>query len=1823
MDKPEKNGGRTLIFSSVVSRLLESVTPYASIVLSEFEKKNQLSQLTKKEIDDKLEELFERFPRKIPLYSDIIHQLKLISSANIADTVHFLTKIIKEVLNGKISNQFIAINQVSPLFDPAIPHQFLLAYYYSLFFITDLLCQIVVSYDGPKHKKYLKDFNKASLFLVRTGYNISMADQKLPKTFNRILRQWSIIISIISENQFSQIYQMFQLISTSDDITSPLCLIRFIRLDVDATYCTGFYEQLFPIIRNHIKKKTITNSALDSISCMIVSMPYNEDLFTRLYNLVCSLKKDKILWKGTLLLMSSLVQFLPNTKYHFFNRQNKFLHNRILNHVHDKTKLPTLLRCFEAFIVGKNRDPPSEIWEWGKNPRSSKLAYIRLYSGDNPIFPVSNSSNSLNFLHSFGSSSSNNNSNNSNTSTSPETFITIFMNHFFLKSDFSVCPKLFKRTLLHLASIDFAAFMDNFVTKTLSLDFDDPRFITLLMLVPPLNSEDFILESYCYVAKPAILEFNNTIKPYILKALNKCRMGEFEYHGVCLGEYDILLDSLTIEADQKLSEILDEWRIHDFTERILKHNRSVQVKGNFSLLGRLIPTLKYILAGEDLTPNLIDSLIEFSCHQNNIVASQAYFICKEIVPRYSDVSDFLRILMISASSNGDAESIFIQLSLIHNLIANHYQNGGKLDTDLLYDLETICFLRLCSLYPSTRQLVFEILNLINTMLKNKGIIGFCFDRFRAIEKNVKSRMVLHTIKDSPDFFINPASFVPLDTAILSHYYDVWLFFIAEIVNNLIAVNYTPFFQRMNNIFESLINLIKDNENPNRSLSDAGMLILILNTLFYKPALVESEKVDFRNQYEPYGEKPDDRHKVCETIHEFIHSGNERLIHVTFTMLPHLHFTLLTPIIDVLSEVPREYLPESTFVLSVILRLPDLERYFFYKNLQRITNFMSYFSYIIQNDQVFSTRLVSWDDKSLCSLKSSLSLLRNYCIIIITTFREYPDEIHENEWPINTREVVFRYLLNWALTTDESLRSLRVYAKLAIATLAKVGPIFSGAFDDATAELFGKMEEKGVFILDNLLKYRYDVLIDDFIKACYVQPGKIADLYFDAIADSMSYDRSNMIMSTCGPIIFLSHVYYQKEHPKANDLISSFISICDYIDNTDEIRSKSQDHTNLPKILSFAVEDVFMAFFDTIKLSQSKKIYVPFKCIVEAIRPWISVVRLLPKQSACSRFVVKRYHNYTPYQFLVTLLKFTDPKNDEQFRMMASLWIDLIRSPDHSDIVPQYLSSQIHQTSNIKIFIKLIEAFPRRCMNHIIPRCSFAYYYHVTKCQKKKFEPVEKWLSSLLLKAIQRSWEKVEACIPYIIHFIFVFRKSSTLSLFSLVCKKMNVEFSEGIMLSGSIHSFIDQFISKMSESDVEEWGNEALKWFFGCNDVDIALTSLCVYNRIMKPFDPSIIKSVIKIIAYYVDQEYEDSKSISLLVQESFIFFNHHVNTDLDLAFKYTLAFMDCREFIEEGGLKDSMKIFLQAMKIPDHMIKIQRNIISVIRPTIPILEVSQPAQKIITKAYLRTKNEEVLMIVAPIKKAFPHFFDAIPPCSQFIKGISDNALSAALVHYSMMESTATRSVLNAIFEISTYIVNKIQLNENNRSSLARIYQSALRSMNRCSYAIEFVRSICEKDPLVATVNLCDIYEWDRPAHTVSRSLKLLIMNEEFSPVTISDFRSYTSTQNLIDIENAPKVLPFSTQAEILEGMRNIPPIKEKHKNKKIYVPKTLSEDVLPSSVSIIFVESSKPDISLLRPLQHPRNLILDQLLSSDFTSTSIPIDHEFTFPDIPGKAAA
>ena len=1770
---------RVTIAQAVLSRMVEHYAPNVFAVLAEFESTFQ-SGPKFQESDFKhrsLDSLFLRFPRKIGDYKQTLTELAELAIVHPGAILNYLAKVIKQIVAGDMQKTpFTILQGFSTSYDPDDVYHNLLFKHFALLFLTDLCAQILVRF-GP---------GDAAPALAKAGVRVLSGEHELPSVFGKLLHQWAVNFSIISETEFAAISKVFQFFVSPNDLSVFSTLVMYLRLDVDEMVGTFFVSDFLTHVKQILRRKPMPETVFIGLAHMVLTLPQDEETLQKIQQVAFQYRYDKILMMPALVLLTTVTMKASKS----WDKMVHLFHKRLEPVIANKQKVELALMAFRFWMLGDDVPPELLFWEWGPNPRGHRIDLVKCNGA--PLVPQ----------------------------TDPQSFSNLFMTCFFEKADFGVCMMKFRDVIVHLAALDFEYFLQTIVPQFLALPKDDPRFVTFLMVVPKINNPRFVKNAFADVNQEMIHKFNSVLRSRLIETLGT-------YHetngpcGISTKVSDSFISTMLTEADANIAVILNEWEVKDIVLLNVTLRACEQSPDDSTLAIRLVPAARCVLNEDDLTSlEIIQLFIELSWHHENVIAANAYSFCSSIFKNASEEgkAKYVVVLLDLLETDLEPEPINVILSLLNEILTERVLLPKK----LLYDIEAAAFMNLASMYPCTRHLAHKILIAVNERLEKTGIESYIREEQNQIEKIVKAQVFCYVIPTKPEVVPLPPERIGIETGLLTHYYDLWIFFLSAIMDVVIAVDYRPILDRIIARKQVLTDRIKD-ESGCRTPSDIGTMAIVIGSQYCSKYFYYSQNTYGREK--PRGSDTTDNRKwVIEVLSSLMTSENDRLVEMAYSVARHVHYTLISSVLTIAANVDESQLQIATSTLSMILRSPGLTTSFFKHNFTSIIDFLTYLQFSFMRKELNGPRIIQWNPETEFHLVRESVWLRDYCMIVAVTFNHLPDTISEEQWRLSARVNVFRFMVNWAMTQQVSLESLRLYASMALVALCKTGTFFKDSvlFDAQTITYFGKLDLEGGRVVSNILKFHFEILLGLYIDACYTQPRAIADRYFDAIIENLSEDHCEIIAQLSGNLLVLGVVYCQREHPQAKTLVDKFVDIMErkgmvseggrikYNQVKDE--SVSTVRMILPDLFMYATESVFWTVF---RLLQSRDLHVPIKDLIEATRPWTRVLRLLPKQTVCAQGVTTIFNCFTPYRFLTELMKTTEAVDDDQFRTIASLWVELLKSPDHKSIIPLFVGEWTNSTTKQMMFEVLLAADTVNMSKRLSNMCSFAYYYHRTVCLHETCE-LNLWFTPLLAQVYHKNWDLLIEQIPYVINFACLFRDSGGLELFDVICHHFSVECPEGLLSVSALREVTDQMLDRLRAIDtsyVEIWGNEALKWVLGCSSLEFAMKSFVIYNRIRTPIDQTVINGLLRTVTYHLDNNADQRSFLTELVSEEFIFMTRVIKGNETLVWNLVCSFLDCKVFVD-SSLMHSQKIFMELIDRIEFRRQAFSNTISIIRPLICHLETTKDAQDIVDVLISRIQSPELMMIVVPIKMNNPQLFPSCEDPQIVLGSVNDSVMCKSLVHYSMMTKSASIGVLNSIFYVSNLIVAKI-VNENNRFSLAKIYQAAVRSISKCPMAIKFIQTICRREPKVATIDVIDVYEWDRSLEDVARNVRRLIVPDDSPIITITDCHSYTVVTRFLFSDPHPKILPFVAESEMLEGMKRVA---QEHKPigmkaqaaKRVLVKVAAVTNGMTPMQSEIFDEGVMKGVmnDLLTPMIHPQELIADEELKKWEESRKSPI---------------
>jgi hypothetical protein len=816
--------------------------------------------------------------------------------------------------------------------------------------------------------------------------------------------------------------------------------------------------------------------------------------------------------------------------------------------------------------------------------------------------------------------------------------------------------------------------------------------------------------------------------------------------------------------------------------------------------------------------------------------------------------------------------------------------------------------------------------------------------------------------------------------------------------------------------------------------------------------------------------------------------------------------------------------EALRMLTVILASPSLSRGLLCTLLSDLYQFLSLIQDYLITNSLNAPRIVSWDDQNQQVLLQKQEFILNYLIVLCELL---PSQCDEDDFPMASRELTFRLLVNWSSLTAAPLAIIKEYAIRALVWIVRIGPIFIDPpiIDNQMANLLVNIERRGTRVLPHILAYHSTILLHDFVQMYFLHAKNISMCFVEAL---LCLDERNTqdIYQMSGPLLLLIFVLWIRNEPIAQDFMDFFLKVTlaghQWIISAERISKKLRKRSFrevLPEYFAYAAEGVFDY---ASRLSKRESLQIPLRDICHSLVPWVRSIRLLPRQSNCSKASGSgRFNCFTPYQFLVKFMELSVVVNDDDFDAISMIWSELMKCPDHKELLPVFFLNLDNAEAKTKLFGLLLSTDPVNVAGWLGKHCSFAYYYWVTECLKRDFFGDETWILPVLFTAFWRFWHLLKDELVCLTHFAYLFRGSQASDLFALICAQLEVK------KCANEDSLVKELAKKLDE---EEWGNEALKWVVGCKNVKLATASFAVYNQIQKPqIESNLVAST---VLYHVKKS---PKDCSALIMEAFLFLANNFAGIEQFSFNFLQCFLESSLY-RQANAQLLLKILSSRITSNDAW----PLIISMIRPMIPRLERSEAVQKLFDLFIKTCHSEELMMIVAPYKRLTPKLFPAAKPPELLLPTVSDATMCKAISHYTDVVTTASVNLLDSVFAITTAILGRIEDHENNRAYLGRLYDLSLHTLTQCPNGLPFILALMERDLEVGNASHFEVPRQYRSVEDVKRSLARITNEELLSLNPITDCKSYLNCVKFTVAESDVKILPFATNQEMIQGMADI-----------------------------------------------------------------------------------
>ena len=1661
------------IFLSVFYKSLDNFTVHFQFFLFNLDEDSSTKE---KAVQSPQNIFFESFfPHTLYPYKTTRKIIIELSEFNLESSLDFLLDSFLNLITKKELGIFALLTQSMQLSasDQNLAQE--LCCHFGIMLSTELLTSIIQKFGAADKEQQIAEI----------AYKI--IDPNSPVAVNKeIVRDWSMILAIVSSKDFTAASQPFIEMVDKCDNDLLFTLISRLRLDARLELGVNFLYNIVSTLKKIQRRRALTNTILYSVSSLISSCSINCEPLQKLFDLIY-FEKDAKLKDGVYTLMASLLPHLPNSE----SKSNAFYKKRVYAHADDPKKTERSLYLFWKKVKGG----------YSSLSEDDDLCFIGTTGEDAQEMPKT------------------------------------FMNVFFKKSDFSICPKTFENVLLHLISIDFKYFIQEMLPNFLMLPVTDPRFITMLSCIPKINSEVFMKRAVSNIDQSGIDSVNAMVRGKVCQLSSVLKLSNEQ--AVILKIGDSLWRRID-QCDQKINHFLNENNVTNYEIVTIRFNKPDMAE-LYNIDTMLLASFPYILQDSDyLQEGFMRKIILLCCHKSRAILFQSFKIINTITEKEELATALVREILKLYKETLSNEAFFTCTSILQYVLS---KRTPKLEKEELYDIEASALIGLVSLQPITRTNAMLILVHINNLLDDHGIVSYINMCIPLIEKIVSQTITKKSSSDTTIFY---------QWAISSHYYDIWLLFLSEIMHIILSANYTPLLERIRTQLEPFV------DNISLSKPETTGLLLLHFTAHVDYSLFALETHVYRIPlFDPHIHTDNKCSDVSKILLNLLNSNDIWKEQICFKVIQYLDISLLGEINKVFVQCNFEQLQYATTALLSILSSAqnniDLSRHL----LDAIKPFFGILHSEISNNGINSPRSITWTQELETVVIKSRQLAENYCDLIRSMILK--KEVI-SEWPVSSRELALNYLINWIRTKSSSLEPLRQKAKAAAVSLAKRGQMITTPpiSYESFLSIFADIELTGKRVLSYLLEYQTDILLDSYCDAFFTTTRSISTLFFDALFQIFKQERQ-YFSSQVGKLLlvaFVSKVFQNERAREFYDLYKKHVY---------------GGENGLSEL-------IFKQCFEIIHMKNKNS---PIREIIYVMKKFVPEIRLLPNQNVCVADAPSRFHAFTPYQFLVALMGATEEVDDDAMPSIAIIWFELLKAQDHANIVPEFIMEWKNPIVKQKLLTCLIHQKAPHIFGRILSRCSLAYFIYYSSQGKNIDE--ESWPIEVLTKVFDERFSLVSDIAP-LIHSSFLYYSVNKCTLLNVLCKQFDVKAPESTSnedIIVTVRGFVDTCKEDTKYDYLEEWGTEALKWVFRSNKLSIATLSLKIYNEILTPVNDTVISGIIKTAIYYIEEYSSETITISDFIVESFKFFSSIFPHHEQLTFDYATSFLDCQDFL--GCCRNApIDIFMQCISYPSFTQEMFKNIeSSIIRPLLSSIEQDEKSRKVLSIVTKQWKNSDLTLVLAPLQELFGRFVSKTKSYQELVDEASQTTLIKTIEYYSLMIDSASEQLADKIFTIVDLSLPKAA-DENVYQALARLYNSALSMMSTLKSARKLILKIAKFVPLAVTKSSYAFVNWSRSVEEVVRSLKRLVKYDE-SVITLTDCATLASVENLIGKPNTPRIIPFSTQREIIESMKYVSPKTIRRRTLSLKRNDSLRQLGQPQAIETNWE---------LKPLKHPTKLL-------------------------------
>lgn len=1756
------------LFKAVFDGFMNSLSPLFNQIFNSYidpKKKRKHVKYSDEELDAMLEDLLTIFPRTQKVYQKIIDTLLTFVETNFTVVLNSLCSEFKKELIREQNqpSSFIALDYF-PLYDMSNIHHYNFLHYLLLIILSDLIYAI-----------FNKFPNRITSKLVLCGFNLCKLKNPLPKLLDLLVDTWSLIFYRISSS-------LSEISSGFEENMDPDCSAYIFHLISRVQSNTEFMEAVLSVIQQAKKTKTLNSEMLSHLSVLISRSRCDENILNEFFKIAWEIRNDATLKYGAIEIVTVLFSRLLSQS----KKQSQFYQTRVYKHANNNSKLARSAHAFLRLIRGNISTVP-DVGE-GVNP----LDYI----SSPPIISCG------------------------------ESYLSVFMRVYFPKSNFSMAYDFFTDILVHLASLDINEFEKAILPKFLAVNVRDPRYKTLLMALPMINSKLFEQNSLCKAERSQIESINTIVRQNILDRCISILIEETEKKPYVFVQYSYQLQNLLNKSNNSVTNfVLNNG--YKFTQSKVQLNTEMILGDAQSLVLQILKCMTICFIKEDFKrEDLLRIIVMLTINQNQVISVESIYIFKFILDKYNDLINPMMVTILKMFRESFIPELCTRVLQIFSTTVER-TSFSSMD-----DIKNTMIVALLSDTSICRSYAMQILLQIG-----QSVIFSIFNQWsNRFSQKVDMAILAQKILPKPSIAEPTKGHLEYKYVCSSDYFDIWIIFYAEIMKLLISdkkcmktllqitkplideipkalETHSISDERMVSIFFiylSALTVTEDFGIQDIPIEEMVTLLHQSSQTYYFEEEEEEEKEEQpeqSEQHEQHAIQGNEEEEEEEQFLEFpiiehakdlatqiVECNNYRMQRAFIYSLRYLDWRVLPSILPIIISINPELYSELSSTISLIIQNDDNFLHIIELIFDSVLNFLNLLQSYFSKNNMNSAKTIDYDYQNI---KKYYDLCLNYCIIISATFNNISiNMLRAQEFDISTRQILFTFLYHWTQLPEE-FDQLKAYSLNALIPIIHTGTIFidESLFDMTIFDMMIQCQFAGFPVLNSLLRFQFDFFINKFITQCFLKPKRESNMFIEVILSVLKdkeFISHELLLPRAGALILLTDLCGQDKIPLAQEILTiiatHFLS-SNAKSTIDIIQDAQHLHTNVPSLFQFATEQLIQAAFEII-INSNKVIVV--KDMVRFLKPWFSKLRLLPNNLNIMQRIPTKFKVYTVLTFLNEMFRVTESLNEEQLDIFGQLWYELLHSADNNVVVFLCLWEQKDQTLKQKIFTQMLDRNPALITQYLVGRCTFSYWYFTQTQPKYNESSSFEWLEHLLTNAFITNYDGITIySYAMSIHYSLLFIEKAH-ALYETLMLLFGIETSDtffwtpensdGTMIATSVINQIADKLVAIDDKVIDNWAQEAARWVVGCNEIKLSYRSLVILNCLStrlkdNKFDPNFDSLLFEAVSYHLSEaKIDDCEYLVRFVGESFnSLYLHLDSTNLpNLAFRYASAFIKCPPF-ETNCLEKAMPIFKKCINADVLSEQVAPTIIKAFYPFAARLESNIKAQETLRDIFnLKLANADELYLVAA-----PFLIKPLPfiEINKTYEEIMSMKFTLAQVHkalwfYKAMLTTATTKLGDYIFTITKKLLNEFK--KINIPELVPIYQAAIERVARSEAALSFLRDVNDICPQIASPDTLQYSAQIRNLKTlddVRNEIQNLIISSNDNTVAFTDCKNLQHLHGMITMKNPPRINPFSNGYELYLSM--------KEKQEKMELPKP-NQSKWSSSVSINSQIMSNPSLA-------------------------------------------